>query len=229
MRYFAFVLFLHIFANAQAQEVRLPKYLKTWNETLTYRQALDVLAPNGSTQLREWYGHHLSLNTPHQTSVEFLDRDQFFINSPRRLFLYNTARLSEGILLISRKPFRVQADETYASLEQRLEEHTHGRPTKSLFSEGLNTHPRLNFFLSALATLWLEPATAARSATLEWAPVVSMLDIFWQSQPKITPSLALQTKPAPNSTLSAKSTSPGGAPSNSLTPESLNKPTAARK
>lgn len=197
---FAFFVSAILASPGRAQDaVKLPKYLRVWNETLTHRQALATLVPQGSLRLQQWYSGHPSLNTPHQIAVDFLDQDQFFIRSPRRLILYNMSNLRDGILLISRRPFAVRESETLATLERRLERMTHGQPTKSLFGQWGPSS--FNSLLQALYSLLCTPAAAEKNAMLDWAPVVTLLDIFWTKTQ--APARPHRQDPASNPTVTS--------------------------
>ncbi len=175
----------------QPTEVRLPKYLKVWNETLTFGQALAILTPSGHPRLQQWYRNHRALLSPHQISVDFLDRDQFFIHSPHRLVLYNMANLQNNVLMISRKPFVIREDEPLASLEARLESATFGKPTKTFSTSWISG------LLITLQQLFVSPAMAVAPPALEWAPIVTILDVYWRHQSHAPPFIGGTSKSLP--------------------------------
>ncbi len=98
-----------------------PRYLKVWNDTNTPGEVDHQLKNVTSNDWKNWYARTHKNVKLHRTSVEFMQREMFFVRSSGSLTLINTSRMEEGVLLISRRPFRFDRTASLSAIAARLQ------------------------------------------------------------------------------------------------------------
>lgn len=145
-----------------------PRLLKIWNDTFTPGQVYQKLKPVTTSQWQKWYIRTHQKIKHHQTGIEFLDREMFFVRTAGSLTLINTSQMSEGILLISRKPFAFNRTENLDQIAHRLERF------------GLDNKYRPTTHLQFLIQIFIElqPSYAQNSPPfIRIAPLLAIIDV----------------------------------------------------
>lgn len=103
-----------------------PRLLKTWNDNFTPLDIEESLAKQASPEWLNWYRRHQGQERLHQTRIEFLDREQFFVKTPKGMRLINTTRMDENVLLIDRRSFHFQNDQSLDEISVQMKDQNIG-------------------------------------------------------------------------------------------------------
>lgn len=107
-------------ALSQSSILPFPRLLKTWNDNFTPLDVEESLAKQASPEWLSWYRRHQGQERLHQTRIEFLDREQFFVKTPKGMRLVNTTRMDENVLLIDRRSFHFQNDQSLEEISAQM-------------------------------------------------------------------------------------------------------------
>lgn len=140
------------------------RILRVWNQAVTPKEVFQQIKPYVSLEWQQWFfASHRQVRSL-QTSVDFVGNDQFFLRSPGTMVLVNTSEIHEGRLMIHRRPFTFNKDESLQDIALRLQ----------------NTRFNRQFqFQSWIQFLWqklLPSLEAAADQSTLIAPLLALID-----------------------------------------------------
>lgn len=148
-----------------------PFYLKSFNDTRTPGELYHALKNVTSPEWKTWYARTHRQTPFHRTSVEFLARESFLVRTPGLMSLVNTTRMSEGVLVISRRPFAFDRAESLERITERLSR----TDLSQRYESRLDFLRFLELFLKTSVS-WAAGG-AAPSSALRIAPFLTLIDI----------------------------------------------------